>query len=295
MFQENLFKGQRVLVTGGGTGLGKAMGERLLQLGADLYICGRRKSVLDETAAQMMQRHGGSVKALACDLRDAAAVDAMVEEIFKDGPLSGLLNNAAGNFISRTEDLSPRGFDAVANTVFHGTFYVTHAVGKRWIAAGDKGSIVSIVVTWVWTGSPFVVPSAMSKAGIDAMTKSLAVEWGRYGIRLNAIAPGIFPTEGATARLRPKDNAHTQETAENPMRRLGRMSELANLAAFLMADGCEWLTGQTIAIDGANYLANGAYFTQYMDWTDEKWTAERERIKAMNEKDKALRSTKADR
>lgn len=295
MFQENLFKGQRVLVTGGGTGLGKAMGERLLQLGADLYICGRRKSVLDETAAQMMHRHGGSVKALACDLRDAAAVDAMVEEIFKDGPLSGLLNNAAGNFISRTEDLSPRGFDAVANTVFHGTFYVTHAVGKRWIAAGDKGSIVSIVVTWVWTGSPFVVPSAMSKAGIDAMTKSLAVEWGRYGIRLNAIAPGIFPTEGATARLRPKDNAHTQETAENPMRRLGRMSELANLAAFLMADGCEWLTGQTIAIDGANYLANGAYFTQYMDWTDEKWTAERERIKAMNEKDKALRSTKADR
>ncbi len=293
MFRNDLFKGQRILITGGGTGLGRAMGERLLQLGAELYICGRRKSVLDETAAQMTQQHGGSVKALVCDLRDAAAVDAMAEEIFRNGPLTGLINNAAGNFISRTEDLSPRGFDAVANTVFHGSFYVTHAVGKRWIAGGNKGSIVSIVVTWVWTGSPFVVPSAMSKAGVDVMTKSLAVEWGRYGIRLNAIAPGIFPTEGATTRLRPKEDAHIREMAANPMRRLGRMSELADLAAFLMAGGCEWLTGQTIAIDGADHLANGAYFTDYMDWPDEKWKAERERIKAMNERDKALRSARA--
>ena len=290
MFRDDLFQGQRILITGGGTGLGRAMGERLLQLGADLVICGRRTQVIEEAAAEMMKQHGGRVTPLTCDLRDAAAVDAMVGRIFADGPLTGLVNNAAGNFISRTEDLSPRGFDAVANTVFHGTFYTTHAVGKRWIEGGHKGSVLSIIVTWVWTGSPFVVPSAMSKAGIDAMTKSLAVEWGRYGIRLNAIAPGIFPTEGATTRLRPKDNPHSKETDSNPMRRLGRMSELGELAAFLLADGCEWLTGQTIAIDGANWLANGAYFTQYMDWPAEKWAAERERIKAANEKDKALRA-----
>lgn len=291
MFRADLFKGHRILVTGGGTGLGKTMATRLLELGADLYICGRRKSVLDETAAELMGRHGGSIKTCAVDLRDAVAADAMIEGIFNDGgPLTGLINNAAGNFVSRTEDLSSRGFDAVANTVFHGTFYVTHAVGKRWIKGGHKGSILSIVVTWVWTGSPFVVPSAMSKAGIDVMTKSLAVEWGRYGIRLNAIAPGIFPTEGATARLRPGGNPHALEIAANPMRRLGKLNELEELAAFLLADGCEWLTGQTIAIDGANYLANGAYFTHYMDWTDEQWVQARERIKAMNEKDKALRT-----
>lgn len=289
MFREGLFDGQRILVTGGGTGLGKVMAEQLLRLGAEIYLCGRRKAVLDEAAAELRARHGGSAHTIACDLRDAAAVDAMVERIFQDGPLTGLVNNAAGNFISRTEDLSPRGFDAIASTVFHGTFYATHAVGKRWIAGGHKGSVLSIIVTWVWTGSPFVVPSAMSKAGIDAMTKSLAVEWGRYGIRLNAIAPGVFPTEGASARLRPQGEARTAEMTSNPMGRLGRMPELANLASFLLADGCEWLTGQTIAIDGANWLANGAYFTQYADWTDAQWQAARERIRATNDKDRALR------
>ena len=294
MFRGDLFKGHNILVTGGGTGLGKAMAARLLELGADIHICGRRKSVLDETAAELTGLYGGSVRTRAVDLRDASAVDAMVEQIFDDtGPLTGLLNNAAGNFVSRTEDLSARAFDAIANIVLHGTFYVTSSVGKRWIKGGRKGSVLSIVVTWVWTGSPFVVPSAMSKSGIDAMTKSLAVEWGRYGIRLNAIAPGIFPTEGATARLRPGDNPHAAEIAQNPMRRLGKLSELADLAAFLMSDGCEWLTGQTIAIDGANWLANGAYFTHYMDWTDEDWTRARNRIKAMNEKDKALRTAPA--
>lgn len=295
MFRDSLLEGQRILVTGGGTGLGRVMGERLLELGAELYICGRRLSVLQQAAQEMIEAHGGSVKAVACDLRDAAAVDAMVEAIFREGPLTGLLNNAAGNFISRTQDLSPRGFDAIANTVMHGTFYVTHAVGRRWIDAGLPGSVLSIVTTWVTTGSPFVVPSAMSKAGVDVMTKSLAVEWGRYGIRLNAIAPGIFPTEGATARLRPQDETHTLETTTNPMRRLGKMSELAELSAFLMAPGCAWLTGQTIAIDGANALANGAYFTNYMDWSAEKWASERERIKAMSDRDKAQRSAPAPR
>src|SRR3989475_12650309 len=200
MFTDGLFRGKRILVTGGGTGLGKGMAERFLELGAELIICGRRKSVCEETAAELMGKHGGKVEAYGIDIRDAAAVDAMVEDIFARGPLTDLVNNAAGNFISRTEDLSPRGFDAIANIVMHGTVYVTHAAGRRWIAGGHTGSVISIVVTWVWTGSPFVVPSAMSKAGVHVMTQSLAVEWGRYGVRLNAIAPGTFPTEGAGSR-----------------------------------------------------------------------------------------------
>lgn len=290
MFAPNLFKGHCILVTGGGSGLGKSMAERLLELGADLWICGRRKSVLDDAAAELVSRHGGSVRTFAVDLRDAGDVDAMVAKIWAQGHLTGLINNAAGNFISRTEDLSPRGFDAIASTVFHGTFYVTQAVGKRWIEGRHKGSVVSIVTTWTRTGSPFVVPSAMSKAGIDAMTKSLAVEWGRYGIRLNAIAPGIFPTEGATARLRPGDNPHAYERKANPTGRLGDVAELANLAAFLLADGCAWLSGETIAIDGGHHLANGAYFTNYMDWTDTQWAEARDRIKAQTAKDKQLRT-----
>ena len=294
MFAQGCFNGHRILVTGGGTGLGKAMAGRLLELGAELHICGRRESVLDEAAADLIAQYGGVVKTHVVDLRDAESVEAMIDTIWEQaGPLTGLLNNAAGNFISRTEDLSSRGFDAIANTVFHGTFYVTHAVGKRWIARGNRGSVVSIVTTWTRTGSPFVVPSAMSKAGIDAMTKSLAVEWGRHGIRLNAIAPGIFPTEGATARLRPGDKPHELEQAANPARRLGKLSELANLSAFLLADGCEWLSGETIAIDGAHHLANGAYFTQYADWTDEQWSVARERIQAQTAKDKAQRTVDA--
>ena len=292
MFQPGLFKGKRILVTGGGTGLGREMVDKYLELGADIYICGRRKEVLDQTAKELMQMRGGSVKTRAIDIRDAEAVDKMVQWIWDDGgPLTGLVNNAAGNFISRTEDLSHRGFDAIANIVFHGTFYTTHAVGKRWIKGGDKGSVVSIVVTWVWTGSPFVVPSAMSKAGIHVMTQSLAVEWGRYGIRLNAIAPGIFPTEGATKRLNPGKDVTSRDISEtNPMRRSGRMPELQNLATFLMADGCEWLSGETIAIDGAGYLATGAYFTELDRMSDADWQKARELIKAQNDKDRAGRA-----
>ena len=203
MFTSGLFAGKKILVTGGGTGLGKAMAERFLGLGAEIAICGRRKAVCDATAEELMKAHGGTVTSYGVDIRDAAAVDAMVEEIFRSGPLTGLVNNAAGNFISRTEDLSPRGFDAIANIVMHGTFYVTHAVGKRWIAGKHRGSVVSISVTWVRNGGPFVTPSAMSKSAIQAMTMSLATEWGRYGIRLNAIAPGEIPTEGMSKRLSP--------------------------------------------------------------------------------------------
>jgi NAD(P)-dependent dehydrogenase (short-subunit alcohol dehydrogenase family) len=294
MFKDGLLKGKRILITGGGTGLGKEIAAEYLSLGADLWIAGRRGSVLEATAKELMEKHGGSVRTHAVDIRDAQAVDAMAQRIWDEsGPLTGLVNNAAGNFISPTKDLTPNGFNAIANIVFHGTFYVTHAVGKRWIAGGNKGSVLTILVTWIWTGSPYVVPSAMSKAGLHIMTKSLAVEWGKYGIRLNAIAPGPFPTEGASKRLRPGDDSGFEKSATgNPMRRVGKMSELQNLAAFLMADGCEWLTGEAIAIDGAGTLASGAsgYFTELDKLSDADWERMRALIKAQNDKDRAGRT-----
>jgi len=290
MFKDGLLKGKNILITGGGTGLGKEIAEKYLQLGADLWIAGRRGGVLDATAKELMAKHGGKVRTHAVDIRDYAAVDAMAQRIWDEsGPLTGLINNAAGNFISPTKDLTPNGFNAIANIVFHGSFYVTHSVGKRWIEGGTKGSVISILVTWVWTGSPYVVPSAMSKAGLHIMTKSLAVEWGKHGIRLNAIAPGPFPTEGATKRLRPGAD-FGESTKVNPMRRIGKMSELQNLATFLMADGCEWLSGETIAIDGAGYLATGAYFTELDKMSDADWQKARELIKAQNDKDRAGRA-----
>ena len=292
MFKEDLLKGKRILITGGGTGLGKEIAAKYLQLGAELWLAGRRGAVLEDTAKELMGQHGGRVRTHSVDIRDAAAVDAMVQKIWDEGgPLSGLVNNAAGNFISPTKDLTPNGFNAIANIVFHGTFYVTHAVGKRWIAGGHKGSVLSILVTWVHTGSPYVVPSAMSKAGLHVMTKSLAVEWGRFGIRLNAIAPGPFPTEGASKRLRP-GGGFDDSSKMNPMRRVGKMAELQNLATFLMADGCEWLTGETIAVDGAGYLAtgSGAYFTELDQLSDADWEKMRAMIKSQNDKDRAGRT-----
>jgi NAD(P)-dependent dehydrogenase (short-subunit alcohol dehydrogenase family) len=286
MFEKDLLKGKRILITGGGSGLGREIAAKYLELGASLYLCGRRETVLEATAAELMAEHGGSVKTHALDIRNADAVAAMVDAIWADGgPLDGLVNNAAGNFISRTQDVSPRGFDAVAGIVLHGTYYVTHHVGKRWIADKHPGSVISIVVTWVRTGAPYVVPSAMSKAGVDVMTKSLAIEWGRHGIRLNAIAPGIFPTDGANSRLSPKA-AWKDDTVRNPMNRVGRMSELQNLAVFLMADGVEWLSGETIAIDGAGHRQNGASFTELSDLTDAQWQEMREAIRAKDERDK---------
>ncbi len=292
MLRDGLLKGKRILVTGGGTGLGKVMAEDFLRLGADIHICGRRKAVLDETAKELMDKHGGSVKTHACDIRVAEAVDEMVANIWADGPLSGLVNNAAGNFISPTKDLSTRGFDAIANIVFHGSFYVTHSVGKRWIEGGHKGSVISILTTWVWNGGPYTVPSAMSKAGINVMTQSLAAEWGQYGIRLNAIAPGPFPTEGAWARLSPGESAEGDASRQGiPMGRVGEMPELANLASFLMGDGCEYLTGQTIAIDGAAYNASGGnFYPRLSKVTDEEWKQMQEMIRGANDKDKAKRS-----
>ncbi len=300
MFQPDLMKGKRILVTGGGTGLGRSMAERYLQLGAELYICGRRKLVLDETAKEMMAAHGGSVKTFGVDIRDAQAVDAMVEEIFSEGPLTGLVNNAAGNFISPTEALSPRGFDAIANIVFHGTFYVTQAVGRRWVEAAKHAggwnppapmkSVVSIITTWVENGGPFVVPSAMSKAGIAVMTRSLATEWAKYGVRLNAIGPGEIPTEGMSKRLNPGEQPGTRSRQFNPQKRPGEMSELQNLATFLMAEGCDWLTGQLIHMDGGNYLGTGGNFYGLREWSDAQWMEARAKIEAQNAKDREQRS-----
>jgi NAD(P)-dependent dehydrogenase (short-subunit alcohol dehydrogenase family) len=289
MFKKDLLKGKRILVTGGGTGLGKEMASHYAEHGADLYICGRRENVLKETAEQLIENYGVNVKYEPLDIRASADVDSYIERIFEEGPLDGLVNNAAGNFISPTKDLSHKGFDAIANIVFHGTFYITHSVGKRWIEANHKGSIVSILTTWVWTGSPYVVPSAMSKSGINAMTQSLAAEWGKYGIKVNAIAPGPFPTKGAWERLNP--GAGDDNSMGNiPLGRVGEMNELQNLATFLMADGCDYLTGQTIAIDGAQYLTGGGTFSNLDKLSDEDWDQMRAMIRSSNNKDKADRA-----
>ncbi len=292
IFADGLLAGRRVLITGGGTGLGRMMAGHLLGLGAAVEIWGRRASVLEEAAAALGAEHPGRVRFQAVDIKDAEAVDAALQASFDagHGP-THLINNAAGNFISRTEDLSPRGFRAVSEIVFNGTFHVTQALGKRWIAAGMPGAVVSITVTWVWTGAPFVVPSAMSKAGVEAMTKSLALEWGRYGIRLNGIAPGLIPTEGMLARIRPgAEDPVGKAAARNPMRKGGTGEDLGNLAAFLLSDGARWISGQTVALDGGNWLAHGAgTYNDYTAWGDAEWAEARARIKARNEADKAQR------
>ena len=291
MFKDDVLKGKKILVTGGGTGLGKEISEHYIQHGAEVVICGRRESVLAETANEFKDKYDAKVRYQALDIRSAQDVDDFINTIFQEGPLHGLVNNAAGNFISPTKDLSSRGFDAIANIVFHGTFYVTHAVGKKWLEHNIRGSIISILATWVWTGSPFVVPSAMSKSALHTMTKSLAVEWGPAGIRVNAIAPGPFPTEGMTARLSPKGDMQNDSDHTIPMGRMGEMSELQNLATFLMSDGCDYLTGQTIAIDGAQYLSGGGTFSQLAKLSEDDWAEIRGMIKKTNDSDKLKRST----
>lgn len=291
VFRDHLFAGKRILVTGGGTGLGEVMAEAYAKLGAAVYICGRRASVVEETAKRISDETGSPVKGLACDIRVAEAVDEMLSQIWSDGgPLTGLVNNAAGNFISPTKDLSPRGFNAISDIVFRGTFYVTLACGKRWIEGGTRASVISILTTWIWNGGPYTVPSAMSKAGLNIMTKSLAVEWAPHGIRLNAIAPGPFPTKGAWERLNPEVAARGDSGGVNPMGRVGQMPELANLAIFLMADGCDYLTGQTVAIDGGLHLATGGNFASLAKLGDSEWERIRTAIRSANEKDKAQRA-----
>ncbi|GLK42982.1 MULTISPECIES: SDR family oxidoreductase [Novosphingobium] len=293
IFRQDALAGKAILVTGGGSGLGREIARSLSARGAVVHICGRRQALLDETAAEISAATGGAVHAHACDIRDADAVDAMVEAIWQTGPLSGLFNNAAANFIAPTKDLSARGFRAVTSTVIDGTFYTTLSCGKRWIRDGIAGAVVSNLTTWVWTGSAFVVPSAMGKTAIDAMTKSLAVEWGPYGIRLNAVAPGPFPTEGAWEKLNPIPD--TQSSATNcetvPLRRFGDMPELCNLITFLLSDGCNYLTGQTIAIDGAQHLAGPGTFADLTNLTGEQWDAARAAIAGSVAKEKAQRGS----
>ena len=288
MFEANLFQGQRVLITGGGTGLGLAMAAKLAELGAEVHLCGRRLAVVQQACETLREELGAQAFAHALDIRQPEAVNAVVEHIWSaHGPLTALVNNAAGNFVSRTEDLSVNGFHAISDIVFRGTFYVTQSVGRKWIDQKLPGSVLSIVVTWVDTGSPFVVPSAMSKAGLDAMTKSLAVEWGPKRIRLNAIAPGVIPTQGASQRLRPQiegnEDSADRRRLDNPMRRLGTNDDIGNLAAYILAPGNSWLNGQTITLDGGDALANGAYFTEYQAWDDADWVHARQMAKAASQ------------
>lgn len=292
LFNTGALAGQRILVTGGGSGLGRELATGLAAHGAKVYICGRRESVLEEAAAHILQETGSSISTLICDLRNPEMVESMIDEIWADGPLTGLINNAAANFIAPTKDLSPRGYEAIRSTVMDGSFFTTLACGKRWIKEGIKGSVLSNLVSWVWTGSAFVVPAAMAKSAINNMTQSLAVEWGGYGIRLNAIAPGPFPTESAWEKLNPIEDPSVGATQSDqiPMRRFGRMEELQNLVIFLMSDACEFLTGQTIAIDGAHHLAAPSTFAGLSDMTDEQWAKAKEKIKAASERDKKMRS-----
>jgi NAD(P)-dependent dehydrogenase (short-subunit alcohol dehydrogenase family) len=291
MFKPGLMKGERILITGGGTGLGKVMAEACAMLGAEVVIWGRRGQVVEDTARGLSDRWGASVTGMACDIRVPEAIHDAMDQVWSGGPLTGLVNNAAGNFISRTEDLSPRGFDAIANIVFRGSFFVTLDAGKRWLAEKRKASVVSILTTWVWHGGPFTVPSAMSKAGLNVMTQSLAVEWGNRGIRFNAIAPGPFPTEGAWARLSPGQATDGAGKADPmvPLNRVGEMRELANLAVYLLHPGSAYVNGQTIAIDGGGHLA-GRGRADLASWTDEQWEQARNAIKAANEQDRAKRT-----
>lgn len=273
MFSPELFKGKRYLITGGGSGLGKSMAEGLADLGATVYICGRRQEVLEETAREFAAS-GKDVRAIPCDIRKPEEIEPTLDAIWKDGPLDGLVNNAAGNFISKTEELSTRAVDAVLSIVLHGTAYMTLACGKRWIASGRPASVVSLVTTYAWTGSAFVVPSAMGKAGVLAMTQSLAVEWGPKGIRLNAIAPGPFPTKGAWERLLPNEAAERRWLSRIPLGRVGDHRELSNLVCFLLCDGSAYIQGDVVTIDGGEWLKGAGQFSFLGDeMTDADWQA----------------------
>jgi NAD(P)-dependent dehydrogenase (short-subunit alcohol dehydrogenase family) len=261
MFEKNLLHGKRILITGGGTGLGKGMAQRFLELGAMVYICGRRESVLKETAAELTAASGGTIQALPCDVRNLDAVEAMIDAIWKHAPLDILVNNAAGNFIARTEDLSPRAFDSVIGIVLMGTLHATMACGHRWVKAGQRGTVLSISATYAPSGSAYVVPSAISKAGVEALTRSLAVEWGNRGIRMNAIAPGPIPTPGAFSRVLPRPELEKLALERNPLHRFGTVEELANLAAFLVSDGSGYINGEVVRMDGGEFLQGAGEFS----------------------------------
>ena len=273
MLKPGSFKGKTILITGGGTGLGRSMGKYLLELGANLVISSRKKEVIDKTAGELRKETRGNVLAVSCDIRKYEEVEQVIVAAEKEfGQLHGVLNNAAGNFISPTERLSHRAFDIVVDIVLKGTYYVTLAAGKNWISKKQSGTFLNIVTTYAWTGSGYVVPSACGKAGVLALTRSLAVEWAKYNIRSNAIAPGPFPTEGAWSRLLPGELAKQFDPASRiPLKRVGEHQELANLAAYLLSDYSAYVTGEVVTIDGGEWLRNGGEFSHLDQVTEEMW------------------------
>lgn len=275
MLKPGSLKGKTIIVTGGGTGLGKSMGKYMLELGANLVITSRKKDVLDKTAAELELQTGGKVLPIVCDVRKyEEIINVIVETQKKFGEINGVLNNAAGNFICPTERLSHRAFDIIVDIVLKGTYYMTLAIGKHWIEKKQPGTFLNIVTTYAWTGSGYVVPSACSKAGVLALTRSLAVEWAKYKIRSNAIAPGPFPTEGAWSRLLPGDLVKKFDPAERiPLKRVGEHQELANLAAYLMSDYSAYINGEVITIDGGEWLRNGGEFSHLEAIPDTMWDA----------------------
>lgn len=279
MFRPDLLAGKRILVTGGGTGLGKSISERYLELGAEVLICGRRKEVLEATCAELSAATGGKAGYQVCDVRNPDAVDAMLTEIWKSGPLDILVNNAAANFIARTDKLSHRAIDAVLGIVLHGGFYCTVGCGRRWIEGKRGGNVISVATTPSFTGQAFTAPSAAAKAGIVAMTKSLAVEWGPMGIRLNAVAPGFFPTPGAWEQLYPEGSQVDRQELHVPLRRYGEHIELANLFAYLAADESGYITGDLVVMDGGRWMQGigGPSWRAMQDWSDAQWDAMRKK------------------
>lgn len=275
MYQTDLLAGQRILITGGGTGLGLAMATRFAGLGASLVLLGRRAEVLAQAADGLRSAlaAGATVDAAPCDLRDAAAVEAVVAAVWAQAPVDVLVNNAAANFIAQTEHLSPRAADAILATSLHGPMYATLALGKRWIAAERPGVVLSILSTSTITGRAFTVPSGMAKSGLLAMTRSLAVEWGPHGIRLVAIAPGPFPTPGADQQLNPAARGDANDrTRLNPLGRVGRPPELADLAAYLVSPGAAYVNGEMVTIDGGAHLrTSGA--EDLLAWSPAQWAA----------------------
>jgi NAD(P)-dependent dehydrogenase (short-subunit alcohol dehydrogenase family) len=261
MFTNELLKGKRILITGGGTGIGRAMAERFLQLGATVFVCGRRAGVVQKTAAELSVSTGGTIEGLACDVRYAEDVEPFIEKLWANGPLDVLVNNAAGNFLARTEELSEHAFEAVIGIVLKGTINMTMACGRRWLAAGHKGVVLSIATTYADTGSAYVVPSAVAKAGVVALMRSLAVEWGGRGIRLVAIAPGAIRTEGAFSRLLPVPELEKKVLEHNPLHRFGTLEEISNLASFLISDQAGYINGDMVYMDGGEMLAGASTFS----------------------------------
>lgn len=271
MYQPDLLRGQAILITGGGTGLGRTMALRFAELGAKVFLAARREEPLRQTTGEISAR-GGTAAWTTCDVRDFAAVEKMVEKAHEAfGRIDVLVNNAAGNFICPTERLSPNGFAAVVGIVLHGTFHCTLALGRRWIESRQPGTILNIITTYAWTGSGFVVPSVCAKAGVLAMTRSLAVEWARYRIRVNAIAPGSFPTEGAWSRLIPSKEYEEQHRRKHPMQRFGRHEELGNLAVYLVSPQADYINGECVTIDGGQWLRQGGQFSDLLEVPAETW------------------------